>query len=229
MDFPECVVTIIPPTAVTNVSVPVSVQGVTLTDPPEAGVVLRARITVVTGARVLHVRTPSFHALLIRARIPVITVLGRFAIETACLLFIRKAIAVIVEFIGTDLVIIRGLQDPGMDHLVLVVAVRSPTDVANVSIQVLIDRIPPVLAEFLITFIDGAWILIIAFHRIRARGLVLPGPSRREVCRVAVSIPSVAVHDEEHGHHEAQQTHEVLHGKTPSFLVVSDLRPGKNP
>jgi hypothetical protein len=149
--------------------------------------------------------------------------------ETACLLFIRKAIAVIVEPIGTDLVIVRGLQDPGMDHLVLVVAVRPPTDVANVSIQVLVDRIPPVLTEFLIAVIDGARILIIAFHLVHARDLVLPGPSRREVCRVALSVLSAAVHDEEDGHQEAHQTYDVLHGRTPSFLGVSGLRPGKNP
>jgi len=166
---------------------------------------------------------------LIRAWIPVVTVLGRFARETACLLFVRKAIAVIVEFIETDLFIIRGFQDPGMDHLVLVVAVRSPTDVANVRIQVFIDGIPPVVAESLITVINGARILIIAVHRIRARGLVLPGPSRCEVCRVAVFVPSVAAHYEKKGHHYANQAHEVLHGRTPSPLVVWGLWPGKHP
>jgi hypothetical protein len=189
MDFGQGIFAVIAPTAGVYVSVPVRIQGTAGTGPAEADIVHRTGIAIVAGTtRVVCVVTPSRHTSLQGTWIPIVTVLGPLATETTHLFFIDETIAVIIHTIGADLVAVRRLSNPGMDHFILIIAVRSAADMAHVSIQVFVDRIALVITESLITLVESARILIITVCRIGARDPLFEG-SRRS-CPV-ISLPFV--------------------------------------
>jgi hypothetical protein len=65
--------------------------------------------------------------------------------------------------------------------------------VAHVSIQVFVDRIALIRAEFLITLVNSARILVIAFSGIRARNLLFEAYRRpRPVCPIFFFVSAVA-------------------------------------